>query len=112
MQQQLHQHNPEPFYVLGIEPAGNRVVVGREIELHTREGIADRVNWISIDALREPMRVLAKIRHRHEPAPAMILPLENGRVQIVFDEAQRAVTPGQSAVFFDGDVVVGGGWLV
>ncbi len=112
VQQQLHQHNPEPFYVLGIEPAGNRVVVGREIELHTREGIADRVNWISIDALREPMRVLAKIRHRHEPAPAMILPLENGRVQIVFDEAQRAVTPGQSAVFFDGDVVVGGGWLV
>ncbi len=112
VQQQLHQHHAEPFYVLGIEPAGNRVVVGREDELHTRDGVADRVNWISIESLQAPMRVSAKIRHRHEPAPATILPRESGRVQIRFDEAQRAVTPGQSAVFFDGDVVVGGGWLV
>jgi tRNA-specific 2-thiouridylase len=112
VQQHLHQHHAEPFYVLGIEPAGNRVVVAHEEELHTREGFADRMNWISIDALREPMRVFAKIRHRHEPAPATIEPLEDGRVHIRFDEAQRAITPGQSAVFFDSDVVVGGGWLV
>ncbi len=112
VQQNLHKHQASPFYVLGIEPANNRVVVGQEQELHTHTGIADRVNWISIDALREPMRVHAKIRHRHQPAPATIRPLANGRVEIHFDEPQRAVTPGQAAVFTDGDVVVGGGWLV
>lgn len=112
VQQRLQQHHAEPFYVLGIEPAGNRVMVGREEELHTTRATADRLNWISIASLTQPMRVFAKIRHRHEPAPATVQPLERGRVQIVFDEPQRAVTPGQSAVFFDGDVVVGGGWLV
>jgi tRNA-specific 2-thiouridylase len=112
LQQQLHKHPVEPFYVMGIEPATNRVVVGQEQELHTTLGTADRVNWISIDTLLEPMRVQAKIRHRHEPAAATISPLEGGRVSIRFDEPQRAVTPGQSAVFFDGDIVVGGGWLV
>jgi tRNA-specific 2-thiouridylase len=112
VQQNLHKHQANPFYVLGIEPASNRVVVGQEQELHTHTGIADRINWISIDALREPMRVHAKIRHRHQPAPATIRPLANGRVEIHFDEPQRAVTPGQAAVFTDGDVVVGGGWLV
>ncbi len=112
VQQNLHKHHADPFYVLSIEPATNRVTVGQEQELHTRIGVADRVNWISIEALREPIRVHAKIRHRHEPAPATLSPLENNRVQICFDEPQRAVTPGQSAVFFNGDIVVGGGWLV
>jgi len=112
VQQQLHKHHMEPFYVLGIEPATNRVVVGQEQELHQTRGVADRLNWISIDALREPMRVQAKIRHRHEPAQATIRPLEDGRVEILFDEPQRAITPGQAAMFLDGDIVVGGGWLV
>jgi tRNA-specific 2-thiouridylase len=112
VQQNLHQHHAEPFYVLAIEPAGNRVVVGQEELLHTRRGVADRVNWISVDDLHKPTRVMAKIRHRHEPAAATIAPLEGGRVEILFDEPQRAVTPGQAAIFFDGDVVVGGGWLV
>lgn len=112
VQQQLHKHHAEPFYVLGIEPATNRVVVGQEPELHTRHGVADRVNWISIDALRGPMRVQAKIRHRHQPAQATIEPIDDGRVAILFDEPQRAITPGQAAMFFEGDVVVGGGWLV
>ncbi|MEZ2348500.1 tRNA 2-thiouridine(34) synthase MnmA [Terriglobus sp. RCC_193] len=112
IQQQLNHHPAEPFYVLGIEPASNRVVVGHEEELHQTRGVADRVNWISIDMLREPMRIQAKIRHRHEPANATIYPLEEGRVEIVFDEPQRAITPGQAAMFFDGDIVVGGGWLV
>ena len=112
VQQQLHRHHAEPFYVLGIEPAGNRVVVGREEELHKREAAANRLNWISIDALNEPTRVLAKVRHRHEPAPAIISPLADGCVRIQFDEPQRAATPGQSAVFYQGDTVVGGGWLI
>ena len=112
VQQQLHTHRAEPFYVLGIEPAGNRVVVGREEELHTREGIADRVNWISIDMLQgADAPCWRRFVTGMNPRPATILPLEGGRVQIRFDDAQRAVTPGQSAVFFDGDVVVGGGWL-
>jgi tRNA-uridine 2-sulfurtransferase len=112
VQQNLHRHHSEPFYVLGIEPANNRVVLGQEELLHTRTGVANRVNWISIADLRGPMRVDAKIRHRHEPAPATISPREDGSVDILFDEPQRAVTPGQAAIFFEGDVVVGGGWLV
>lgn len=111
VQQRLHAHHNTPFYVLGIEPAKNRVVVGEEPKLHQRTATADRLNWISIAELREPMRVLAKIRHRHEPAPATIRPLGDSQVQIDFDEPQRAVTPGQAALFFSGENVVGGGWL-
>ncbi|GAA3760335.1 tRNA 2-thiouridine(34) synthase MnmA [Terriglobus aquaticus] len=111
VQQRLHSHHATPFYVLGIEPAKNRVVIGEESLLHQRSATADRLNWISIAELREPMRVLAKIRHRHEPAPAIIRPLGDSQVQIEFDEPQRAVTPGQAALFFDGENVVGGGWL-
>lgn len=111
VQQRLHAHSNTPLYVLGIEPAKNRVVVGEEVQLHQRVATADRLNWISIADLREPMRVLAKIRHRHEPAPATIRPLGDSQVQIEFDDPQRAVTPGQAALFFSGENVVGGGWL-
>ena len=111
VQQRLHAHQSTPFYVLGIEPAQNRVVVGEEASLHRRTAVVDRLNWISIADLREPMRVLAKIRHRHEPAPAIIRPHGDSQVEITFDEPQRAVTPGQAALFFDEDRVVGGGWL-
>ncbi len=111
VQQRLHAHVSTPFYVLGIEPAHNRVVVGEESLLHRRTAVVDRLNWISIADLREPMRVLAKIRHRHEPAPATIRPYGDSQVEVTFDEPQRAVTPGQAALFFDEDRVVGGGWL-
>ncbi len=111
VQQRLHAHQNTPFYVLGIEPAQNRVVVGEEASLHRRTAVVDRLNWISIAELREPMRVLAKIRHRHEPAPATIRPHGDSQVEITFDTPQRAVTPGQAALFFDEDRVVGGGWL-
>lgn len=111
LQEQLSYHPVEPVYVLSIEPATNNVTVGPEPALHTRVGYADRLNWIAVESLREPLRVQAKIRHRHEPAPATISADDAGRVRIDFDEPQRAITPGQAAVFFDGDVVVGGGWL-
>lgn len=111
IQQQLNVHPAEPVYVLGIESASNRVIVGPEAGLHQISGIAERVNWISIPSLDAPMRVQAKIRHRHEPADATISPLSNCRVQITFDQPQRAITPGQAAMFLDGDIVVGGGWL-
>ena len=87
-------------------------MVGADAELATDKLRANRLNWISIEELKEPMRVKAKIRHRHEPAWAILEPSGAGEVVATFDEAQRAVTPGQSAVFYDGDEVVGGGWIV
>jgi tRNA-specific 2-thiouridylase len=68
-------------------------------------------NFISIDDLRQPMRVNVKIRHRHEAAPALIEKTGPDEILVTFDEPQRAITPGQAAVFYDGDNVVGGGWI-
>ncbi len=101
-----------PLYVLNIDPASHRVTVGADAELATRTLRARRLNWISIAELTEPMRVRAKIRHRHEPAWATLGPAGADEAVATFDEPQRAVTPGQSAVFYDGDEVVGGGWIV
>jgi tRNA-specific 2-thiouridylase len=104
--------SPTPFYVLNIDAASHRVTVGADDDLATRELRAGKVNWISIPELTAPMRVQIKIRHRHEPAWATLMPASNGEVTAEFDEPQRAVTPGQSAVFYDNDEVVGGGWLL
>jgi len=104
--------SPSPLYVLQIDPASHRVTVGADAELATRTLRANRVNWISIAELIAPMRVKIKIRHRHEPAWATLETGANGEVLATFDEPQRAVTPGQSAVFYDGDEVVGGGWIL
>ena len=100
-----------PVYVLEIHGDKRQVVVGGGDELYSRTLLGKRANWIAIDALREPMRVQAKIRHRHEPADAVVEKLANGDVQVTFDEPQRAITPGQAVVFYDGDVVVGGAWI-
>jgi tRNA-specific 2-thiouridylase len=104
--------SPTPLYVLNIDPVTHRVTVGADEELATRTLRANRLNWISIHALSGPMRVKIKIRHRHEPAWATLEPAGTEEVLATFDEAQRAVTPGQSAVFYDDDEVVGGGWIV
>src|SRR5208283_2425978 len=101
-----------PLYVLNIDPASHRVTVGADAELATRTLRANRLNWISIPELSGPMRVRIKIRHRHEPAWAVLEPAGADEVVATFDEPQRAVTPGQSAVFYDSDEVVGGGWIV
>ncbi len=111
LQQFMTRHPNEPVYVRSIDPATNRVTVGAEQSLYTKTGFADRVNWIAIPQLTEPLRVFAKIRHRHEPAAATIFRESEQRVRIEFDQPQRAITPGQAAVFFDEDIVVGGGWL-
>ncbi len=105
--------SPTPLYVLQIDPASHRVTVGADEDLATSTLRANRVNWISIAELTEPMRVKVKIRHRHEPAWATLEPgVRTDEVVATFDEAQRAVTPGQSSVFYDGDEVVGGGWIL
>ncbi len=104
--------SPSPLYVLQIDPASHRVTVGADEELATRTLRANQLNWISIPELTRPMRVRVKIRHRHEPAWATLEPGSLGEAVATFDEPQRAVTPGQSAVFYDGDEVVGGGWIV
>jgi tRNA-specific 2-thiouridylase len=106
--------SPNPLYVLAIHPDSHQVTVGSDEGLMARELTADRLNWISIPGLEEEeeIRVTAKIRHRHTPAPATLIGSANGTVRAVFDEPQRAITPGQSAVFYQGDEVVGGGWIV
>jgi tRNA-specific 2-thiouridylase len=103
-----------PLYVLQIHPDSHRVTVGADEELMTRELRADRVNWISVAGLGpgETMRVQIKIRHRHEPAWATLWSDGGESAFAEFDVPQRAVTPGQSAVFYEGDEVVGGGWIV
>lgn len=101
-----------PLYVIGIDPPRNRVVVGEQEDLLAREFIAARVNWIAFDDPEEPVRAEVRVRYRHTPAPAAVTPLGNGRVRVMFDEPQRAITPGQATVFYRGDEVLGGGWIV
>jgi tRNA-uridine 2-sulfurtransferase len=100
-----------PLYVIQISGAQKRVIVGGDDRLYSRTLRARRVNLISVADLREPMRVTVKIRHRHEPAPATIERAGPEEILVTFDQPQRAITPGQAAVFYDGDVVVGGGWI-
>ena len=101
-----------PLYVLAIDPATHTVTVGSEAELYTSRFQANRLNWVSVAEPFSGMRVEAKIRHRHEPAPATLIPISPEVVEVIFDQPQRAVTPGQAAVFYSGDGVVGGGWIV
>ncbi|MGC8548885.1 MAG: tRNA 2-thiouridine(34) synthase MnmA [Acidobacteriaceae bacterium] len=107
----LGVNSANPLYVLQIDPAENRVVVGGGDELATRVFRARDLNWITIPEIAGEIRAEVKIRHRHEPAAAVIRATGAGEVEIEFDVPQRAVTPGQSAVFYDGDEVVGGGWI-
>ena len=104
-----------PLYVIQIKNDTRQVVVGKDEELYSRTLLARRVNLISTAELREPMRVAVKIRHKHQPASAIIEPAGASagpdEVRVTFDEPQRAITPGQAAVFYDGDLVVGGGWI-
>jgi tRNA-specific 2-thiouridylase len=100
-----------PLYVIQINGAEKQVIVGSDEHLYSRTLHARRVNLISVEDLHEPMRVSVKIRHRHEPASAMLEKIGPDEVRATFDEPQRAITPGQAAVFYDGDLVVGGAWI-
>jgi len=100
-----------PMYVLRLEPADARVVVGPREALGSTEFSAGSVNWISGDAPAAPIRVTARIRHRHQDAPASVTPTGPATVHVRFDEPQLAITPGQAVVFYAGDLVLGGGWI-
>ena len=100
-----------PLYVLQIKGDSRQVVVGASEDLYSQTLRAHRVNLIAVDELHEPMRVAVKIRHRHEAAPALLEKTGADEVLVTFDHPQRAITPGQAAVFYDGDVVVAGGWI-
>src|SRR5215510_8290473 len=99
-----------PLYVIQIKGDYGQVVVGSNEKLYTRTLRAKRANLIAVEDLTEPMRVSVKIRHRHEPAPARLEKSGEDVLLVTFDQPQRAITPGQAAVFYDGDIVVGGGW--
>lgn len=103
---------PEPLYVLKIHPDSHRIEVGPDASLYTRSLRARQLNWVSIAEPQEPIRVAIKVRHRHEPAPATLRVVGPDEIEATFDEPQRAVTPGQSAVFYQGDEVAGGGWIL
>jgi tRNA-specific 2-thiouridylase len=104
--------NERPLYVISIDAPQNRVVVGRQDELLSHEFTAAGVNWIAGDRSDTPARADVRVRYRHTEAPATITPLENERAHVVFDKPQRAITPGQASVFYRGDEVVGGGWII
>ena len=98
-----------PVFVCDICPENNAVVIGENEDLMKREVLVRDFNWISGETPAEPVRCTAKTRYRMKDQPAVIYPLEGGGAKIVFDEPQRAITRGQSAVAYDGDVVLGGG---
>ena len=95
--------SPNPLYVLSIHPDSHAVQVGTDDQLLSRTLVANRLNWVSIPEPGESIRVSIKIRHRHEPAAATLRVTAPDRIEATFDEPQRAITPGQSAVFYQGD---------
>ena len=106
--------SPRPRYVVDLDPATNRVIVGDADDLSVDEFEIERVNWHVVAGIADPGRsfeATVKIRYNHPGTLATVTPLENDRAQLQLHEPQRAVTPGQAAVIYDGDVVLGGGWI-
>jgi tRNA-uridine 2-sulfurtransferase len=102
----------KPVYVVELDAENNRVIVGDDSALDRDEFTADRCNWHPFDKLTEPVEVTAKIRYNHSGTPATLTPLEQGKVRVKLHTPQRAITPGQAAVFYQDDLVVGGGWIM
>jgi len=99
----------KPMYVIKLDTENNTVILGEETDVFSASLVAFDLNWIAIDSLDKPLRVNVKIRYSANEAEAVITPVEGGKVRVDFNKPQRAITPGQSVVFYDGDVVVGGG---
>jgi len=102
---------PRPHYVLALDPKENRLVAGSEEELLASGLIASGMNWISFPELKNPLEALVQIRYRHKGGLAIIGPIEGDQVRVEFRTPQKSVTPGQAAVFYQGEEVLGGGWI-
>ena len=100
-----------PAYVVSKNVAENTVILGSNDDLFTDTVYGKEVNWVSIECPKEPLRVKAKVRYNQKEQPATIYPLENNCVKLIFDSPQRAVTSGQAVVFYDGDILLGGGTI-
>jgi tRNA-specific 2-thiouridylase len=103
--------SPKPRYVVDLDPQTNRVIVGAVEDLTSDDFEIDQVNWSGRPNPDEPIEVTVKIRYSHPGTRATLTPLPEGRARVQLHEPQKAVTPGQAAVFYDGDIVVGGGWI-
>lgn len=101
----------EPLYVTGIDAAHNRIIVGTKKDVLKKALVADRLNWISVAGIDKPIRIKARIRYNAKKAPACVTKIVSDKVAVEFDSPQEAPTPGQAVVFYDRDVVVGGGWI-
>ncbi len=102
----------EPLYVTGIDVANNRVMVGPREEVMKKSLIARRMNWIAIEGITRPLKITARIRYKSKKVKATVRKVGTSSVRVDFDEPQASPTPGQAVVFYDKDIVVGGGWIV
>lgn len=98
-----------PLFVVDFDTINNNVIVGRQDEIFSKELYAENLNWILFDKLKGPIDVNAKIRYSSKEAKAIIIPIDENTIKVTFEEPQRAITPGQSIVFYQDDIVVGGG---
>ncbi|MEI2725459.1 MAG: tRNA 2-thiouridine(34) synthase MnmA [Verrucomicrobiota bacterium] len=103
--------SPQPLYVVELDAEHNRVVVGDDSALDQDEFIVDRCNWIPFDMPPDSIHVTAKIRYNHPGTPATVTSQPDGRAKVKLHTPQRAITPGQAAVFYQEDLVIGGGWI-
>jgi len=101
----------EPLYVVGICPDTGRVSVGEKPALLSNECIIARCNWLAFESLDAPVEAEVQVRYRHKGVPALVEPLGDGRARIVFDKPEAAISPGQAAVVYRDDEVLGGGWI-
>jgi len=101
----------EPIYVTGIKTETNTIVVGQADELLRQSMIVNQLNWIPFENLAEPIRAQIKIRYRDQGEMATVTPTVDGKVKVIFDQPRRAIAPGQAAVFYAQDLVIGGGWI-
>ncbi|MBW2196072.1 MAG: tRNA 2-thiouridine(34) synthase MnmA, partial [Deltaproteobacteria bacterium] len=102
----------EPYYVVGLDITGNRLIIGTKSESESRECTVTNINWIGTESPEKPISAQTRIRYRHREAESIITPLDHYTAKVTFSKAQQAITPGQAAVFYQEERVLGGGWIV
>ena len=101
----------QPYYINKICPDTREIVLGDGKSVFSDTVYVENINYMSVENITEPTRFIGKIRYAHQGSPCIVYPEKEGRLKCVFDEKQRAVTPGQAIVFYDGDVIAAGGWI-